>query len=240
MSSILPSCVDVIGTGTANATPDMVHVDLRATREGSSVSETLRAVDEVITTVRAVLTDAGVAAKDIATTSTGIHQRYDNQGQPTSGFTAYHTLRVGVRDLDQVSGLVDRAVAAAEDALLIDGITLSIADPAPLLAQARENAFADARARAEEYARFAGRTLGAVSWIGDHVTSGPGPRMYAMRDGAAEASMSIAPGESTLTAQLAVRWTWADAEPTRGDHSGDAESPGGYRGDATIVPAAQA
>lgn len=201
--------MDVTGLGTASAIPDMVNLDLRVARDGVSVSQTLRDVDVAVGTVRGVLTRAGIADADVATTSTGIHQRYDQQGQTASGFSGFHTLRVGVRDLDQVSSLVDAAVEAAGDALLIDGITLSIADPAPLLTQARERAFTDARSRAEEYARFAGRTLGEVLWIGDAVT-GPEPRAYAMRDSAAGAALSLAPGESTVTAQVSVRWAWSD------------------------------
>jgi uncharacterized protein YggE len=211
MTNILPSCVDVTGTGSASAVPDMVNLDLRVTREGESVSATLREVDSVITAVRTVLSEAGVADKDVATTSTGIHHRYDDRGQVTSRLTGYHTLRVGIRDLDRVSEVLDRAVQAAGDALLIDGIALAISDPSPLLATARERAFEDARSRAEEYARFAGRVLGEVVWIGDHA-SGPEPRPFAARAEAMAASLSVAPGESTVTAQVSVRWAWSEPE----------------------------
>lgn len=200
----------------------MVNLDLRVTRDGSSVSDTLSAVDEIATAVQEVLRSSGIADRDVMTTSTGIHQRYDQQGQAVAGFTGFHALRVGVRDLTRVSAVVEAVVESAGNALLIDGITLSIADPEPLLTTARERAFADARLRAEQYARFAGRTLGEVLWMGD-VASGPEPRMYAMR---AEADMagglSLAPGEAAVTARLSVRWAWSGAR------SGD---------DAQIVPA---
>jgi uncharacterized protein YggE len=211
MTNILPSCVDVTGTGSASAVPDMVNLELRVTREGESVSATLREVDSVVTAVRAVLADAGVADRDVTTTSSGIHHRYDDRGQVTSRLTGFHTLRVGIRDLDRVSVVLDRAVEAAGDALLIDGIALAISDPTPLLATARERAFEDARARAEEYARFAGRTLADVVWIGDHV-GGPEPRPFAARAEAMAASMTVAPGESTVTAQVSVRWAWHGPE----------------------------
>ncbi|MDO5504358.1 MAG: SIMPL domain-containing protein [Actinomycetia bacterium] len=213
MSTILPSCVDVTGTGAASALPDMVDLDLRITRHGESVSETLREVDQTVQAVRSALSSAGIPDKDVQTTSTGIHQRYDNQGQQVRGFTGFHSLRVGVRDLDQVNSLVEQSVEAAGDDLLIDGIALSISDPEPLLATARERAFDDARRRAEEYARFAGRPLGDVIWIGDDARAGAEPRMYAMRAQSDSAAMSVAPGESTVTASLAVRFAWADTDP---------------------------
>ncbi|HHU08660.1 MAG TPA: SIMPL domain-containing protein [Intrasporangiaceae bacterium] len=217
MGSILPSCVDVTGIGTASAAPDLVNLDLRVTRDGTSVAATLHAVDDVVRAIRVVLRDAGIPDSVVATTSTGIHQRYDDQGRQSSGFTGFHTLRVGVSDLDRLNSIVEATVAAGGDAVLIDGITLSIADPAPLLTLARERAFADARARAEEYAGFAGRSLGEVIWIGDSVAA-PEPRMYAMRAQADEAGLSIAPGESTVTAQVSVRWAWSDDQ---GDHGDD-------------------
>lgn len=188
----------------------MVSLDLRIARHGDTVSDTLRTVDRTVSAVRAALSDAGVADTDVRTTATGIHQRYD-QGQPVAGFSGFHTLRVGVRDLDQVNILVERSVDAGGDGVLIDGITLSIADPEPLLAAARKLAFADARRRAEEYAGFAGRRLGDVIWIGDTVR-GPEPMTYAELAQSDARSMSIAPGENAVTASLAVRFAWADAD----------------------------
>ena len=220
MTTILPSCIDVTGTGTASTAPDLVSLDLRIARDGMSVSETLREIDAVVTAVRAALSESDIADSDVQTTSTGIHQRYDHQGQPTSGFSGFHTLRVGVRDLDAVNALVDRTVAAAGNALLIDGITLAIADPEPLLKTARERAFDDARSRAEEYAGFAGRTVGEVIWIGDSA-SGPEPRMYAMRGAADAGTMSLAPGENIVTATISVRFAWGEnpgPEPQEGDN----------------------
>ena len=190
----------------------MVNLDLRITRHGESVSATLKEVERTTNAVRAALKSDGIPDRDVQTTSTGIHQRYDDHGQPERGFSGFHTVRVGVRDLDQVNSLVERSVAAAGDNLLIDGITMSIADAEPLLATARERAFADARRRAEEYARFAGRRLGEVVWIGDALR-GPEPMMYAMGAQSDSAALSVAPGESTVTATLAVRFAWETAPP---------------------------
>lgn len=210
--------MDVTGTGTASAVPDLVNLDLRVTRDGTSVAETLQDVDEIVGAIRAVLRDADIPDSAVATTSTGIHQRYDDQGRQANGFTGFHTVRVGVHDLDRLNPTVAAVIAAGRESVLIDGITLAIADPAPLLALARERAFTDARARAEEYARFAGRGLGAVIWIGDSV-AGPEPRLYAMRANSDEAAMSVAPGESTVTAQISVRWAWSDGPGAAGETS---------------------
>lgn len=200
------------GSGSASATPDMVDVDLRISRQGQTVGSTLHDVDDVVRRVLQVLTDSGIAEADVRTSSTGIHQRHDENGRRTNEFTGYHSLRVGVRDIDAVSDIVDAVVRVGDDAVTIDGIQLAIADTAPLLVIARERAFADARDRAAEYAGYAGRTLGEVLWIGD-AASAPEPRMYAMRAAAADSAggLTIAPGESSVTAQLSVRFAWVAA-----------------------------
>ena len=49
--------------------------------------------------------------------------------------------------------------------------------------------------------------------MGDAV-GGPEPRPYAVRAEAAMSdTLSVAPGESTFTARLSVRWAWGPAEP---------------------------
>ena len=59
------------------------------------------------------------------------------------GYTAYQSLSVTVRDPDLVGSLVEAFAGAAGNALTIDHIGLELSDPAPLLARAREAAFAD-------------------------------------------------------------------------------------------------
>ena len=76
------------------------------------------------------------------------------------GYTAYQNLSVTVRDAALVGALVDAFAGVAGNALTIDHIGFDVADPQPLLARARESAFADARAKAEQYAALAGRELG--------------------------------------------------------------------------------
>ena len=96
---------------------------------------------------------------------------------------------------------------AAGNALTIDHIGLELADPAPLLAQAREAAFADALGKAEQYAALSGRTLGKVARLSDVERGGAQPRFAMMAAGKA-ADLSVELGENSVTATVAVRWEW--------------------------------
>jgi uncharacterized protein len=121
------------------------------------------------------------------------------------GYTAYHSLVVTVRETSRVNSLVDAFAGAAGDALTIDHIGLDIGEPEPVLARAREAAFADAKHKAEQYAALAGRRLGKVRRLRDVVNGGAQPRFERM---AASKASGVELGENTVTASVAVRWEW--------------------------------
>ena len=85
----------------------------------------------------------------------------------------------------------------------IGGIGFSIADPAPLLEQARSKAITDARQKAQVYATAAGVKVGRVIFIRDTSAGPPRPmagRMMAM------AATPIAPGEQEVEVSVSVTY----------------------------------
>ena len=80
----------------------MVNLELRVTREGESVSATLREVDSVVTAVRAVLADAGVADRDVTTPFIRNLDRDYDRGLDSSRQSVFHPLPDGNRVPDRV------------------------------------------------------------------------------------------------------------------------------------------
>jgi uncharacterized protein YggE len=78
--------------------------------------------------------------------------------------------------------------------------------------RARESAFTDARAKAEQYAALSGARLGAVLGVAESgAVPVAGPRMaYAARDLAA--SMPVEGGDLELQAAVTVTWQLARTE----------------------------
>ncbi len=74
-----------------------------------------------------------------------------------------------------------------------------------LLDDAREKAIADARRKAEIYAKAAGVTLGAPLDIGEETAPGPMPYRR-LAAGMAMAPAPIAQGEETLQVTVSVSW----------------------------------
>ena len=122
------------------------------------------------------------------------------------GYSAHQTLRLAVRDPERVGALVDAFSGAAATPSPSTASHWRCSDPGPLREQARMAAFADARAKALQYATLAGRELGKVSAISDVVPGGVQPRYELMA--AKAGGMPVELGENTVTATVVVRWDW--------------------------------
>jgi len=102
-------------------------------------------------------------------------------------------------------------VAAGGNAARVDGLALDLEGDSGLLGQARKQAFADAKTKAEAYAEAAGRSLGAVSSVTEQVdSSGPQPMKYDMaRASASGEAVPVQPGSQTVSVSVTVVWSFA-------------------------------
>jgi uncharacterized protein YggE len=111
---------------------------------------------------------AGIPAKDIQTEGVSVRADYqfetiNGQGhQRLAGYVASNNVSIKTRQIDRLVILLDTLTAAG--AINIYGPNFSIADPAPLRAEARKRAMARGESEASEYARNAGfRTVQLLS-----------------------------------------------------------------------------
>lgn len=200
--------VEVTGIGTASAVPDVVAVDLALTARETGVAAALSRAADLLSTAQQVARNHGIDGADIRSTGSHVHPVHDRHGEVTGRYEAGHRLRVRLRDRDRVGAILTDLSAEVGDALSVDSISLQIDDPAPLEQQARQAAFADARARAEQFAALAGRRLGKVRRIEDGPLAGrPRPTGRMLMESAG-GDAALAPGESTVTATVRVRWGW--------------------------------
>ena len=198
--------VEVTGSGAATAVPDVVVLDVRVQAEAPDVASALSdAASRVEGALRAAA-DHGVAERDRRTRGMGVNPRWDHEGRGVVGYTAHHSLRLTVRERDRVGDLVSAMAGSAGDAFGLDAVTLEVADPEPLLVRAREAAFEDARARAEQYASLAGRPLGPVLRVREGGTFEPPVPRFAKAALDVAGTMPVEAGESTVTASVTVRF----------------------------------
>jgi uncharacterized protein len=202
--------VQVEGVGTATGTPDVLHVTVGVEAGADSVGEALEAANAAGRSVLEALHGAGVAEADVQTVDVHVWPRYDRDGQQITGYTAGQAVAATLRDLGSAGETISAAVDAGGDAARLQGISYALDDDTALLAQARDEAFADARRKAEQYAELAGRSLGELVSVQEQVSpSGPVPMAM---DAAAVAETSAVPmavGSSEVTVSATVRWSLA-------------------------------
>ena len=206
-----PARVEVTGAGTASATPDVVRVALGIRCDSEGVAAALSAAADTVRQVSAAARAHGLADRDIASTSASVQPRWNNDGSAVAGYTAYHQLTLLVRSLPSLNDLVDAVADAAGNALVIDGITLDLAERGPLAEHVREAAFDDAQDKAQQYAALAGARLGRVLAV---VEGGGGPGFEPMagrRDAmmsmkASAGGMPVEAGEHSVGATVRVAW----------------------------------
>ena len=204
----------VVGSGESSAVPDELTFTLRVSQQRDDVSTAMAQTNTTTTSVIDALRDAGVGERDLRSSglSVGSVQVRDPETREsrTVGYKATHTLAVKVEDLDAAGRIIDAGVAAGGDAVSVDDLRLSISDPAAALEQARADAVADARERAEQYPPAADRGLGQVivvreggddDYYGDDAAYSPA----AAFDSAG--GLSIAAGEQTVSARVEVVWS---------------------------------
>jgi uncharacterized protein len=197
-----PGFVEVTGTGGASAPPDVLTASLAAEAMGTGVAEALGAANDAMRRMLTALRQQGVGDDDIRTSGIRLHPDYDSSGKP-SGFWAWSGIEVTVRDLEASGVVLAAAVEAGGDASRIDGVLLAHTAPDALLVAAREAAWQDATANAEQYAVLAAPALGRVLTVVESPGFGP-PRPVSGRTKAV--ALSVEPGSQEVTASVTVRW----------------------------------
>ncbi|WP_344125928.1 SIMPL domain-containing protein [Luedemannella flava] len=205
----------VDGTGEVYGTPDTLTAELGVETTAATVGEAMDRASVAATRMRDALLRAGIARADIQTSSVSVAPKED-EDQRIIGYTASVGLTVKIRDLRRAGAILSAAIAAGGNAARLDGVSYAIDNDAALLATARRKAFADARRKAELYAREAGRRLGRVLKVSETAAScgecDGGRGAFAGGGSAAP----IEPGRQRLTVTVTVEWA-LDPSPRRAD-----------------------
>ncbi len=204
--------VTVVGEGTVSIDPDIATATIGVEVLRSSVKEASADAQEVMENVLAALTTQGIAQKDIQTRHFSIYaERFGPEGLLADDQVRYrvsNTAFITIRDLDTIGAVLDAAIDAGANNIY--GVDFRLADPAAVESQARAEAVADARSKAEELAELTGVTVGGVMSISEVIGQGGGffggnfSRMdHEMGGGGAG---PISPGELTLTMPLQITY----------------------------------
>jgi uncharacterized protein len=202
--------VTVAGAGAATAVPDTAVLQLGVETRGPTPAEALDACGRALDQILAALDAEGIEASRRTTTGLELHEDWETRqpGRSPVAYVAAARLTVRLNRPAQAGQVAAAAVAVGGAAARLHGLDLVIGDPTSVAAAARDAAWRDALARAEQYATLAGSRLGPVLEIKE--TPPPPPDARPMRLMAAEAAPTpptTEPGETTLWTAVTVTWT---------------------------------
>jgi uncharacterized protein YggE len=204
------SGITVGGRANVAGTPDTLRLDLSVVATAPSVSEALARANSSADAVQRSLIGSGVAKKDLQTSGLNITPEYDypNNGTPRlKGYQVSESVTAKLRDLARAGDAIGKAVGAGGNAVRVNQISLDLEDTGVLVSSARDKAFADAKAKAEQYAEAAGRSLGDVVSITENVAT-PSPTSVSYdaqaRSAPDLAKVPIQPGSQDVSVSVTV------------------------------------
>src|SRR6202048_2491210 len=192
-----PALIPVTGEATVSVAPDLAQIDGGVTSEAKTAREASDANNAAMGKGLLALKGAGIEEKDFQTSRLSLQpQSAPNRTGPNAivGYRASNRVTIRLRDVTKVASVIDTLVAAGAND--IGGINFMVSQASKLLDEAREQAIADARRKAEIYAKAAGVTLGAPLGISEEGSPGPMP-FRKMAAGMAVSPTPVAQGEET-------------------------------------------
>lgn len=203
-----PRTLAMTGHGEVRSAPDQVDITAGVTTNAATAAAALSANTARMKTVFAAIQKLGVAERNIQTSNFSVSPQYsngaNNEAPRLTGYQVSNSVSVRLDDVGKLGAALDALVAAGANQM--NGIGFSIHDPSPMLKTAREQAVADARARAETYARAAGVTLGPILSISEGGSDVPRPMPKVMYMARAAAPVPVAAGEESVSADVSIVW----------------------------------
>jgi len=202
--------LDVSATGTTVRVPDVATIRAGVVTQAPTAAAALAANASRMARVLAALKAAGVAERDVQTSNIGLQPQYryvQNETPVVTGYQATNMVAVRFRDIARSGTILDTLVK--QGANQIEGPTLTIDKPDAAQDEARVDAVAKARARAELYARAAGLRVDRIVAIaegGGNMPPPPMPMMMARAQSSDAAESKVAAGEQDVSVSITVRF----------------------------------
>ena len=213
----VPPTISVTGEGTVSVPPDLAQIDAGVASDGKTAREASEANNAAMGKVLLALKGAAIEEKDYQTSRLSLQPLYTQSAQNRTGpvvtgppavvgYRASNRVSIKLRDVAKVASVIDLLVAAGAND--IGNINFTVTQASKLLDEAREKAVADAKRKAEIYAKAAGVTLGAPLSISEEGAPMPTFRAKALAVAPmAAGAPPVAQGEETLS--ITVGMTWA-------------------------------
>jgi uncharacterized protein YggE len=198
-----PWGVVAYGTASVKAMPDLVRIRFKVVRLEQTPSESFAAANDAVRSVRQALRQHDIGDAAVQRSRLDLKSVWDFGNQRRFlGYQCQASFAVESGDLDDVQQLLIDVVAAGANE--IEAVDFDIRAKPDLRAEARVQAVAAARRKAELYAEAAGVRVGAVLHIDDVDADHPAQQPYRSHGSYAGAASAedLAPGHVVVSASV--------------------------------------
>jgi len=213
--------ISVDGSGDAVAIPDIATISFTVTETAKTVASAQDAATTKVNATLAALKKAGIADKDIKTTSYSINPHYEYQNSvcradgicPPSksvvtGYDVSQSTDIKVRDLKKIGDLF--SLIGSNEIENVYGPSFSVDNPDAVQATARANAIVDAKSKADVLAKSLGVRLVRVASFSESGNA-PYPVRYDMMGAGVSSSKAVAvpeisTGEQKVTSNVSITY----------------------------------
>ncbi len=210
----ITNTISVMGEGKDYVTPDTFVINLSVSELGKDTATVQKQVNEKIVTVNDILKKSDIPSKDIQTANVSVYPEYnrtEKSGQTLVGYRANTTMTINIygKDFWQKGADIVDAISKVWG-VNINNTSFDLKDKNLAMQWAREKAFADAKAKAEQLAKAWDISLGKPVMITDNnVSYTPGPIYYARNEAAkvtdqAAGVAGYSAGETEVTVNINV------------------------------------
>lgn len=179
------NAITVNGEGEAFAIPDIASFSFSVSEDGKTASEAQAAVTKKMDAILEALKELGIEEKDIKTSDYSFYPKYvytpiyciaapcPGGKQTQDGYTASHSVSVKVRETEKAGQAL--SVAGENGAANLSSIMFTVDDQDKIVDEARAEAIADAKKKAQMLADELGVKLVRVMGYSDNQGGGPIP-----------------------------------------------------------------
>lgn len=215
--------VTITGVGEVFAVPDIATFSFSVVEEAATVGQAQEVATEKMNSILAYLKDAGIEDRDIKTVAYNVYPKYSYdtvtcfaypcppvRDPEISGYEVSQTIEIKVRDTEKAGEFLSNI--GERGASNVSGINFTIDDEDTLKGQAREDAIANAKEKAEELASDLGVKLVRVVSFYEEENYPYYPMYYGYdkgmgMGGATESAAPMLPaGENKITSRVNITY----------------------------------
>lgn len=223
LSSSTKQPFTVQGSSTVNAEPDQANVYFTVSKTNKSLTTAQNEANTFISTMVNDLIKIGIPKADIKTDNYNSYPNYAQQDkvimpypqqtQTIISYTVSQGITIKIHDIAKISAVIDTVTKDGAENISGPSFTFSEEKQKSLTNEARTQAIADAKQKAQAIAKAAGIHLGRITNVQEGSSPYPGPVMYDTKaiglGGAESVPTQINPGQNSITQTITLYYdTW--------------------------------